>query len=109
MTYRERAARPKLGRRLAGSAPLLLCDWHAISKPDRAQIRRARRRLASFERNGDGFCFASVEAQARGLRYIDAPVTGLPEHAADGTLMLLDPRQDFPHPSRARSSSASEM
>jgi 3-hydroxyisobutyrate dehydrogenase len=31
----------------------------------------------------------SAEAQARGLRYIDAPVTGLPEHAAEGTLMLL--------------------
>jgi 3-hydroxyisobutyrate dehydrogenase len=31
----------------------------------------------------------SAEAQARGLRYIDAPVTGLPEHAAEGTLMVL--------------------
>jgi 3-hydroxyisobutyrate dehydrogenase len=29
------------------------------------------------------------EAQARDLRYIDAPVTGLPEHAASGTLTLL--------------------
>jgi 3-hydroxyisobutyrate dehydrogenase len=29
------------------------------------------------------------EAQARDLRYIDAPVTGLPEHAAAGTLTLL--------------------
>ena len=28
-------------------------------------------------------------AQARDLRYIDAPVTGLPEHAASGTLTLL--------------------
>ena len=31
----------------------------------------------------------SAQAQARGLRYIDAPVTGLPEHAAEGKLMLL--------------------
>jgi 3-hydroxyisobutyrate dehydrogenase len=31
----------------------------------------------------------SAQAQARGLRYIDAPVTGLPEHAAEGTLTLL--------------------
>ena len=31
----------------------------------------------------------SAEAQARDLRYIDAPVTGLPEHAAEGTLTLL--------------------
>jgi 3-hydroxyisobutyrate dehydrogenase len=31
----------------------------------------------------------SAEAQARGLRYIDAPVTGLPEHAAEGTLTVL--------------------
>jgi 3-hydroxyisobutyrate dehydrogenase len=31
----------------------------------------------------------SAEAQARDLRYIDAPVTGLPEHAAAGTLTLL--------------------
>jgi 3-hydroxyisobutyrate dehydrogenase len=29
------------------------------------------------------------EAKARDLRYIDAPVTGLPEHAASGTLTLL--------------------
>jgi len=28
-------------------------------------------------------------ARAKGLRYIDAPVTGLPEHAAAGTLRLL--------------------
>jgi 3-hydroxyisobutyrate dehydrogenase len=31
----------------------------------------------------------SAEAEARDLRYIDAPVTGLPEHAAAGTLTLL--------------------
>jgi 3-hydroxyisobutyrate dehydrogenase len=31
----------------------------------------------------------SAEAQSRDLRYIDAPVTGLPEHAAAGTLTLL--------------------
>ena len=31
----------------------------------------------------------SAQAQARGLRYIDAPVTGLPEHAAEGSLTLL--------------------
>jgi len=29
------------------------------------------------------------EAQARELRYLDAPVTGLPEHATSGTLTLL--------------------
>jgi 3-hydroxyisobutyrate dehydrogenase len=29
------------------------------------------------------------KAQARDLRYLDAPVTGLPEHAANGTLTLL--------------------
>jgi 3-hydroxyisobutyrate dehydrogenase len=29
------------------------------------------------------------QAQARDLRYIDAPVTGLPEHAVSGTLTLL--------------------
>jgi 3-hydroxyisobutyrate dehydrogenase len=29
------------------------------------------------------------EAQRRDLRYLDAPVTGLPEHAASGTLTLL--------------------
>jgi len=29
------------------------------------------------------------QAQARDLRYLDAPVTGLPEHAASGTLTLL--------------------
>jgi 3-hydroxyisobutyrate dehydrogenase len=31
----------------------------------------------------------SAEAEARDLRYIDAPVTGLPEHAAAGALTLL--------------------
>ena len=31
----------------------------------------------------------SAEAEARDFRYIDAPVTGLPEHAAAGTLTLL--------------------
>jgi len=31
----------------------------------------------------------SAAAQAQGLRYIDAPVTGLPEHAAAGDLTLL--------------------
>lgn len=31
----------------------------------------------------------ATEAHARDLRYIDAPVTGLPEHAAAGTLTLL--------------------
>jgi 3-hydroxyisobutyrate dehydrogenase len=31
----------------------------------------------------------AAAAQARGLRYLDAPVTGLPEHAAQGTLTLL--------------------
>jgi 3-hydroxyisobutyrate dehydrogenase len=31
----------------------------------------------------------AAKAQARDLRYIDAPVTGLPEHAAAGTLTLL--------------------
>jgi 3-hydroxyisobutyrate dehydrogenase len=31
----------------------------------------------------------ACEAQSRNLRYIDSPVTGLPEHAAAGTLTLL--------------------
>jgi len=31
----------------------------------------------------------AAQATTRGLRYIDAPVTGLPEHAAAGTLTLL--------------------
>jgi 3-hydroxyisobutyrate dehydrogenase len=31
----------------------------------------------------------AATAQARGLRYLDAPVTGLPENAAAGTLTLL--------------------
>lgn len=31
----------------------------------------------------------AANAQARGLRYIDGPVTGLPENAAAGTLTLL--------------------
>jgi len=31
----------------------------------------------------------AAKSQARDLRYLDAPVTGLPEHAASGTLTLL--------------------
>src|SRR5262249_17273166 len=31
----------------------------------------------------------AAEARARGLRYLDAPVTGLPEQASAGTLTLL--------------------